>query len=230
MHDFPLRWPSSTGIAANHGRAATLAKQLCAACTTYGYFNIVGPKQRRVPVIPAMNPDRYINRRRTYLAELASKQNSVLRYYRDALDDIETGILPLVYALDTPLTTPIFSCQGHWIERSEPYVRFVVLPGKELEFQRFVSNLVRTVPLQFLGMRFEQRLQPMHIDLEPFIDWQMTIEIPFNRIRSPKSYAIRSQYDICRYAEFMIDEMGRWQARMHGKNAVSPRCQGAATK
>jgi len=160
---------------------------------------------------------RNIKRKRVFLAGLSSRRNGSLGYYTDVLDDIEPGIIPLVRALDTHLTTPIFSCQGHWISRQEPYVMFIVLPGKEWEFQRFILNLVRTAPEQFMGMRFGHRLQPQRFGTGPFIDWKMTLEVYFEKFRSPKSFEIRSQNEIFRYAKLIIDEMRKWQARKQRK-------------
>lgn len=157
--------------------------------------------------------DQHIVIRRNYLAELSRKHSGTgpgLRYYLDRLDHIEDGILPLVIVMDTPLTTPIFSCEGHK-NRNEPYVMFVVLPGKECEFQRFASNLMRTLPHEFVGMRFEQRLEAIEAGKEPFIDWRVIIDVPTERLRSPKSVASRNRSEILRYARFIRTELRKWQ-------------------
>lgn len=58
--------------------------------------------------------------------------------WQEAKDEIEVDILPLVMAMDTSITVPIFSCAC-----KIPYVTFLLLPRKKRLFSALCEKLMQ---------------------------------------------------------------------------------------
>lgn len=148
-----------------------------------------------------------LGKRKAFLGTLATKRNCRICHYTDALDTIEPGILPLVLALDTGITTPIYSCEGHWQERKEPYVQFVVLPGKESDYRRALSRYLEHAPSECRDVTIVHRHKPRRSGGGPFIDWKIVIDVPadmFARADAFSAYRARKAGEISGFLETLF--------------------------
>lgn len=144
------------------------------------------------------------------MKKLGIRRGAQLHYYRDVLDHIEPGVLPLVKALDTELTTPIYSCEGHRDKRKEPYIVFVVLPNRKRLFNRFISSQLETTPLEYSYMQFFYRQRPARHGNGPFIDWRITLDVAGGQWESAKAFAEFQQAEIPKYAAFFKTRFAQW--------------------
>lgn len=150
--------------------------------------------------------------RRAFLAAVGRKRGSRLHHYTEVLDTLEAGIVPLVRAFDNGLTTPIFSCEGHWEPRSEPYVTFLVLPGRKRQFGQFLTYILNETPLNRACFRFVHRHHPRRGNHGPFIDWSVSLSVPFGCITAAGEYAEFRRISVARFAGHFRREFRRFGA------------------
>ncbi len=112
------------------------------------------------------------------LRRLGELRGTPVYHFSEVKTQIEPGILPLVKAFDSDLTTPIFSCEGHADRKQDPYVVFIVLPGKQRQFTHFLQFVLRNTPYEHMDLRFVHRHKPMRFGMGPFVDWWFSIDIP----------------------------------------------------
>ncbi len=156
-------------------------------------------------------PPADIDQRRRFLARECRKRGcrpGFLRHYTD-VTDIEPGILPLVEVLNSPFTTPIFSCQGHWECQSRPYVRFLVLPGNKRCFRRLLNHVLNEDPPPRILLQFRQRLHPRVGPTGPFIDWEITLQFAPEAQPSAQAFA-RTRYRWVSEAARYLRRQFRW--------------------
>jgi len=142
-------------------------------------------------------------KRKAFIDRLAARRGGRIYHYTEALKAIEPGILPLVKVFETIMTTPIFSCAGHWDEKSEPNVMFVVLPGKKALFQKFLDGIMVSTPDNCHTMEFSHSYRCKRYGYGPFIDWHIEIKMPWYQICSARKYeAVRNEL-VQRYAKYL---------------------------
>lgn len=169
-----------------------------------------------------------IERRREFIRAESRRRCALnpatLDHYSVRVRVIEEGILPLVRAFDSALTTPIFSCEGHWRDRAgssdddgstrtTPYVTFLVLPGKAREFRSFLNDLLHHTPRNRLGFELWHRHHPKHAGNGPFVDWRVTLHVPSPGMVSEEEFEKFKRTSIAKYARFFRDRFRRFATR-----------------
>jgi hypothetical protein len=167
----------------------------------------------RDPEAGTLKPDTpmtlYRAGRRAFLAAMSRRRGGRVCHYTEVLDGIEGGIVPLVRAFDSALTTPIFSCEGHWECRSEPYVTFLVLPGCRQRFGRFLVLVLNETPPSLACFQFVHRHCPRRGGNGPFIDWKVSLHVPFGTLTSPEDYGEFRRTTVTRLAGYFRKQIRR---------------------
>lgn len=163
-----------------------------------------------------MKRDEIENRRRS-LAEESRRRCPgcpVLDHYTVRLVRLDEGMLPLVRAFDGPLITPIFSreghllkdgkysCGGNWAAKTVPYVMFLVAPGKGYQFRQFLRDVLNNSPSNRTQFVFHQRNHPKSGCSGPFIDWCLSLQVPFTRLANAEAHAEFKRINISQYARY----------------------------
>jgi hypothetical protein len=148
--------------------------------------------------------------RRGFLAAVGRERGGRLDHYTDVLGALDPGIVPLVRAFDNAVATPIFSCEGHWERRSEPYVTFLVLPGRRCQFDRFLTRILNETPSSLACFQFVHRHHPKRAGNGPFIDWSVSLSIPFGCITAAEAYAEFKRTTIARFACYFRRQFSRF--------------------
>ena len=147
--------------------------------------------------------------RRAFLAAAGRERGGRLDLYTDVQGALDPGIVPLVRAFDNALTTPIFSCEGHWERRSEPCVTFLVLPGRRCQFDRFLAHVLDETPSGLACFQFVHRHHPKRAGNGPFIDWSVSLSVPFGCISAAEAYAESRRISVARYARYFRKQFSR---------------------
>lgn len=150
--------------------------------------------------------------RKAFLGELSYYRNAPICHYTEVIDLIEPRILPLVQAFDSHMTTPIYSCEGHWHKKKAPSVTFAVLPGQNHHFYGFVTALLENTPKELVFFSFFHRHRPKRFPggPGPFVDWKLVMDVPFPGLKAENDFTSFQETVIPKYAEFFENKLNNW--------------------
>ena len=153
-----------------------------------------------------------IKHKRQFLRYLGNCRNVTMHHYTDKIDSIESRILPLVRAFDSKLTTPIYSCEGHWDKKTSPYVSFVVLPDMEYTFFCWLSEILESTPEDHVFYKIVHRHRPRRYKHGPgpFIEWYIMIDVPFPSIKNSQEFVSFLDMIIPKYSKFFADRFANF--------------------
>lgn len=118
---------------------------------------------------------------------------------------IDPSIKPLVLAMDSDLTLPIYSCGGHYEKKSEPAVYFLILPGCMHAFEELLHEILHHCPLECIEMQISHRHRPVRFGKGPFIDWKISIFVgEFFKLRAD-DFEDRKNRRIIQCARFLAE-------------------------
>ena len=136
-------------------------------------------------------------KKQQYFKYISRIHHTPHHYYTRVRSEIDPVILPLVKVLNNSVTVSLFSSEGHFKDRSEPYVMFAILPGRKREWNRILRLFLHIV---YMGRSVHyaaiyHRFHPKMVGTEdkkphrPFIDWSLNIRIPDVAFKSGRSYS-----------------------------------------